>query len=275
MAVGVAREGQTLMTRAISLHWVIAVVAAAWALPVRGQETPQIAPLPKQCSAPAAAVIANSPLPNIATALKERRKINILAIGATSASLRGPVSGGSYAVVKSFLETTFKGLDVEIVHRGVSGELARDAADRIRTEVALVNADLVLWQLGTADALARVPVDEFQQAVSEAIAWLKERKVDIILVGLRYARSMASDEHYQAVRNAIHEAAKQHNVLRIGRYEAQETMERIQREAGNPASEAELTEAGYVCLAEYLARAIAAGLFAKPAPLLPAPANGK
>jgi hypothetical protein len=32
---------------------------------------------------------------------------------------------------------------------------------------------------------------------------------------------------------------------------------------GEPASESELTEAGYVCMAEYLARAIATGLFAK------------
>jgi hypothetical protein len=42
------------------------------------------------------------------------------------------VSGGHYAIVEHFLETIFKGLDVQIVHRGVSGELAADAAERIK-----------------------------------------------------------------------------------------------------------------------------------------------
>jgi lysophospholipase L1-like esterase len=219
--------------------------------------------VPKACEAPGAQVISTSPLPNIAVALRERKKINILAIGATSASLRGPVSGGYYAVVERFLEDNFKGLDVTVVHRGVSGELAADAADRIKTEVALNNADLVLWQLGTADALAQVPVADFYVAVAETIAWLKEHKIDVILVGLRYARSMAGDLHYQAVRTAIQEVAKEQKVLRVGRYEAEETLEKIRQQQGAPLSEAEVTESSYVCMAEYLARAIAAGLFVK------------
>ena len=51
-----------------------------------------------------------------------------------------------------------------------------------------------------------------------------------------------------------------------GRYEAEETLERIQREQGTPMSEAAATESSYVCMAEYLARAIAVGLFARTPP---------
>jgi hypothetical protein len=51
-------------------------------------------------------------------------------------------------------------------------------------------------------------------------------------------------------------------VLRIGRYEAEETMEKARREQGGaPLSEEAVTEADYACMAEYLARAIAAGIF--------------
>jgi acyl-CoA thioesterase I len=266
MAGRMARQGAKAKTGMRRAAFVAAVlVAASLASPasIVGQPGPVIAPVPKACEVPGAQVIADSPLPNIAFALKERKKINILAIGATSASMRGPVSGGHYAVVEKFLEATFKGLDVEVVHRGVSGELAADAAERIKTEVALTNADLVLWQLGTADALAQVPVADFYVAVSQTLAWLKEHKIDVILVGLRYARSMSKDLHYQAIRTAIQEVAKKENVLRISRYEAEETLEKIRREQGVPVSELEVTEANYVCMAEYLARAIAAGLFVK------------
>ena len=130
--------------------------------------------------------------------------------------------------------------------------------------MALNDADLVLWQLGTADALAQVPVAEFYATVTQTIAWLKEHKVDLILVGLRYTRSMVRDLHYQAIRAAIQEVAKEQHVLRIGRYEAEETLERIRKEQGSaPMSQAEVSEASYVCMAEYLARAIAAGLFVR------------
>jgi hypothetical protein len=242
-------------------------LALSWAVPAGAQPAPVLTPVPKGCEAPGVQVISSSPLPNIAIALKERKKITILAIGSTSASLRGPGRGGHYAVVVKFLEEHFKGLDVAIVHRGVSGELAADAAERIKTEVALASADLVLWQLGTADAMAQVPVADFYVAVGEALGWLKERKVDAILVGMRYARSMARDLHYQAIRAAIREVAREQNVLRVGRYEAEETLEKIrQQQDGLPVSEAAVTEAGYVCMAEYLARAIAAGLFAREQP---------
>ena len=272
MAGGMERQGQQArVRRALTIAATLVAVAAGAPCAVHGQPGQVLAPVPKACETPGLSVIADSPLPNIAIALKERKKINILAIGATSASLRGPVSGGYYAVIERFLESTFKGLDVEVVHRGVSGELASDAAERIKTEVALNNADLVLWQLGTADALAQVPVADFFVTVSHTIAWLKEHKVDVILVGLRYTRSMVRDLHYQAVRTALQEIAKDHNVLRLGRYEAEEILERIRREQGDvPMSQAEVSEASYVCMAEYLARAIAAGLFVRePSPLKP------
>lgn len=249
----------------------LAIAAIAIAAPARSQQSaPVLAPVPKACEAPGTQVIAESPLPNVAFALKDRKKITILAIGATSASLRGPVSGGYYSVVERYLEAAFKGLDVEVVHRGVSGELAADAAERIKTEAPLANADLVLWQLGTADALAQVPVADFFVTVTDTVVWLREHKIDVILVGLRYTRSMAGDLHYQAIRAAIKEVAKEKHVLRIGRYEAEEVLEGMRREQGVPMSEAEITDASYVCMAEYLARAIAAGLFVKePKPPVP------
>lgn len=255
---GAERQGPLMRAR----RFVIMICAGLGLSPAMGQDRSAMAPLPKQCEAHSAdATIDASALPNIARALKERKKITILAIGGTSASLRGPVSGGHYAIVEKLLEKTFRGLDVEIVHRGVTGELAADAAERIKTELALVNADLVLWQVGTADAFAQLPVEDFTSAVVEALKWLKDHKADVILVGLRYTQSMARDPQYQAIRKAIQAIAKEQNVLRIGRYDAEATMDRIRNAQGIEISEAEVTEARYVCLAEYLARAIAAGLF--------------
>ena len=112
-----------------------------------------------------------------------------MCIGATSASLRGPVSGGYFAVVERYLEAAFKGLDVQVVHRGVSGELAADAAERIKTEVALTNADLVLWQLGTADALAPF---RGGRGAGHPLASENERSITTPVVSPRIEKSSAS-----------------------------------------------------------------------------------
>ena len=53
-------------------------------------------------------------------------------------------------------------------------------------------------------------------------------------------------------------------MLRIRRYEAMEILSRTMRETGRPEpQEFGLTEAGYDCMAQYVARAIAVGLYAK------------
>lgn len=251
--------------RIVHRRWAIVVgfvVSAAgnlaWA------QEPTLATIPRDCQAPGATIVVSAAMPNVSNALKDRKKIRILAIGATSIARRDTAPGGYHAIIEQFLERTFKGVDVEIFNRGVSGELARDAAERIRTEVALTEADLVLWQVGTTDALAQIPVDEFKATVTSTVAWLKEHKIDVALIGMQYARRMADDPRYQAMRAAVQEVAKDQSVLRIGRYDAVETIQKMRLQQGEPVTESELTEVGYVCMAEYLARAIATGLFARP-----------
>ena len=70
---------------------------------------------------------------------------------------------GSPPLLEQILERTIKGLDVEIINRGFSGELAEAAGKRIKIEVALNHPDIVLWQVGTNDAFAQVPVESFQR----------------------------------------------------------------------------------------------------------------
>lgn len=234
------------------------------AKPADADALPALAPLPRDCQAGGSMATASTPLPNVLKAMRERRRIVVLAIGASPYAPREGAQGGYHELVEHFLERTFKGIDVVIVNRGVSGEIARDAGDRIRTEVGLASPDLVIWQLGTADALARIPTADFVASTAETAQWLKERNVDLVLIGLRYAKALRKDAGYQDIRKAIKALAAERGLLRIGRYEAVETIERLKVAAGAPAGEAELTEASYVCMAESLARAIATGLFAKP-----------
>jgi hypothetical protein len=130
----------------------------------------------------------------------------------------------------------------------------------------------VLWQVGTNDAFAQVPVESFHLAVSNGVRWLRAHNVDVILVGLHYMKQLAKDPHYQAIRLSLARIGTEENVLRIGRYEAMEVLAQTMSAAGRPEEQDfGLTEAGYNCMAQYIARTITVGVFAKAPRRVPPP----
>jgi acyl-CoA thioesterase I len=240
----------------------IAVAVGAAGAVMAQNAVPEPPPIGKECGETR---LSDSPLPNSTMALQQRQKIKILAIGASSTAVLGMGRGGTPPLLEQILERTIKGLDVEIINRGFSGELAEATGERLKIEVALNHPDIVLWQVGTNDAFAHVPVDNFQLSVSNTVRWLKAHNIDVILVGLHYMKQLAKDEHYQAIRSSLRRVASSENVLRIGRYEAMEVLSRTGQANGHPEQQDfGLSEIGYNCMAQYIARTITVGLFARP-----------
>jgi hypothetical protein len=247
-------KGRHLSVRAtLAALCVVACCHAAWAqgTPEKVEAPPPEPPaVAKECGESS---LSANPLPNSAQA------------GASSAAMLGVGRDGNPPLLEQILEKNVKGLDVEIINRGFSGELAEAAGARLKIEVALNRPDIALWQVGTNDAFAHVPVEEFERTVGDTVRWLKDHNVDVILIGLHYMKQLAKNEHYQAIRASLRRITAAENVMRITRYEAMEVLSRTMRENGRPEpSDFGLTEAGYNCMAQYVARAIAVGLFAKP-----------
>lgn len=206
----------------------------------------------------------------MAAALAQRKVLRILAMGAAPG--RVGAHGGYTELIEGMLERTLKGIEIVMINRGVSGELAANAATRMKNEVALDEPDLVLWQVGTNDALAYVSAEEFATTVKEQIDWLKAHKVDVVLVGLQFANQMLRDAHYIEIRETLRKMATQENVIVIRFYEAMQIIRKAEASGPEPVADAfERNEAGYNCLAQYVARAITLGVFAKNMPRRPAP----
>jgi lysophospholipase L1-like esterase len=225
---------------------------------------PMPAPFSQDCRLGGGAIVEESPLPNVAAALQGRKQVKILAIGASALVGRWSRRGGHAEQIEQILEHAIKGLDVVTINRGVSGELAAQAAARIKNLVALDEPDLVLWQVGTNDALAFVPLAELEATIVDTIEWLKAHKVDVVLAGLQYVDRMAQDEHYRAVRELLRRVAAKENVMIVRRYEAQRLIAQAEGSGGGLVpDEFQRNEAGYACLSQYMARAITLGIFGK------------
>lgn len=225
---------------------------------------PEAAAMSVQCNVPQAQVARSSPLTFTAARIEAGRKVKVLAMG-TSAfwADSGAMGGRNYpSRVGSILEKMVKGVNVDIVNRGVSGEIASVSARRLINEAATLRPTLVLWQLGTNDAVARVPVSDFESTVRSTVRMLHENKIDVILVGLQYTPKFARDTHYFEIRAALDRIAGEENLLLVRRDRAMEFIAQTRANKNLFADDDfNLIDLGYPCMAEHIAQSVVANIF--------------
>src|ERR671933_1022184 len=221
---------------------------------------PRLSP---SCRAPMSDIMTPAPLPHMAAALGSQRIVRVMAIGSSSTVGVGASSPAKAypAQFETILERTFKNLDVVITNRGVSGELAAATAERLKNDVALDQPDLVLWQVGTNDALAGVPVEAFKATVQSTIRWLKERRIDTVLIGLQYSPRLVQDGHHGAIRRALREIASAENVPLVPRFEAMRFIEQAREGDLVSGDGLHQNDLGYRCMAEHIALAVVVSAF--------------
>jgi len=223
-------------------------------------------PLSGQCSVPTSEIAAPAPLPTLVSRLEKNLPLRILAIGSSSTWGVGATSNRKNypSQLEGMLERVLKDIPIEMINRGVSGETAGTTADRLRMEAALIKPDLVLWQVGTNDAVQRVSVESFERTVGKTVAVLKRKKIDVVLVGLQYTPKFARDEHYFAIREALKRVAVEQNVIYVRRYQAMEFIAKTKASIRMMADDDfHLNDLGYQCMAEHIAQAVTANLFVR------------
>jgi acyl-CoA thioesterase I len=205
------------------------------------------------------------PLRALRRAVRDDRTVRVLAIGSSSTVGVGASSPAATYIAKleRTLEGAMKGLDFDVIGRGRSGEVAQGAADRMKQEIAETKPDLVVWQVGTNDALRHVSIDRFKECLRTTLAWLKENRIDVVLIDPQYGEVLTRDDHYETVVAAIAEVAREARVLLVDRFEA---MRELHRRHGDQfyltSDNLHMNDTGHRCMAEQLARSIVGGLLA-------------
>jgi lysophospholipase L1-like esterase len=256
---------------AVGLNILVAAPAlsqAAGPLPAPGESVDQS--LSPECRVPGSRLYSLASLRGVKRALREQRAIKVLAIGSSSTSGIGASSPMSTypARLEGELEKLFPNVEVEVVNRGMPGEIAAGAARRMKDAVADAAPDLVVWQVGTNDAIARVEMESFAASLAETVDWLKGHKIDVVLVDPQYTASLAKDDYYAGMVKTIEEVARKSRVPLVRRYEAMRFMAgRAKGDAYLARDHFHLNDLGYRCMAEHVARAVTVGLLlAEPSP---------
>jgi hypothetical protein len=115
-----------------------------------------------------------------------------------------------------------------------------------------VEPNLVIWQAGINDALAKADLEDFAGALQRVLAWLAEHEIDVLLVEPPYAAAMAGDEHYRELVAAVQAGAKHFGVPLVLRNGAMRYLGDPKERNGRPLSAFRLGEMGARCIAEHI-----------------------
>jgi acyl-CoA thioesterase-1 len=128
------------------------------------------------------------------------KPIKMVVLGdSLSAGLGLSASAAFPARLKQSLK--IKGIDVDIINAGVSGDTSSGGRDRLDWSVP-EGTDAVILELGANDALRGIDPQVTRAALTDILARLKARKVAVLLCGMLAPPNYGSD--YSARFNAIY-----------------------------------------------------------------------
>ncbi|GJE28346.1 SGNH/GDSL hydrolase family protein [Methylobacterium organophilum] len=251
-----------LVTAPLAAETAPAVVSPPQPIPAApGSSVEAVDPsLSPECRVPGSKLYTLAKLSAVKVALKQKRPISVLSIGSSSA---GMGAAASYPVrLETALERSLPDVDIEVDSRGLSGEITSGAGERLRSIVAETEPDLVVWQVGTNDALARVDLDAFGEALDDTVKWIKSHHIDIVLIDPLFTQSLAEDAYYNDMVAKVREIASREAVPLVHRYEAMRYLSTTggRYETHMLGPQFRLSDLGFRCMAEHVTRAITLSL---------------
>jgi lysophospholipase L1-like esterase len=137
------------------------------------------------CAADPAVWGAFPALPRATRALAAERRLIVVAVGSSSTEGIGASSPDrAYpAQLEALLRERFPDATVAVVNRGVGGETVAANLARLQTDAIDLGPDVVIWQVGTNDALLGVPAAELAAALQAGIGQLRAAGADVVLLG--------------------------------------------------------------------------------------------
>jgi len=235
---------------------IVALSAFPAAAPGVSQTRQLHIPVDAACQAAAALPQHVAALPQFGQALLRRKNVRILAIGSSSTEGVGATSrAANYpSQLQSLLQAALPDEQIEVINLGIGGEVAQKTAERIEKETIRLSPDLVLWQVGTNDALTNTPIADYEATVQGALRFLKGRNFDLLLVGMQWTRKLAANPAYAAVRDATARLAEAENVTLVSRYDSMRKLaEASGREDMIGPDHLHMNDLGYRCLAQQVA----------------------
>jgi lysophospholipase L1-like esterase len=151
---------------------------------------------------------------------------------------------------------------VEVENAGIGDETAEQTVQRLQTALVSKRPDLVLWQVGTNDALKGGSEEAFGTLLRRGIASVQAAGIDLILVDQQFYPSIKDPARYERFVDIVRQTASQHDVPVFSRYALMKAWHVKPAEMSTMlASDGfHMSDRGYDCLAQALSQTLAANV---------------
>lgn len=146
----------------------------------------------------------------------------------------------------------YPGSPIVVHNKGISGEIAWGAYARFASDVYPQLPQLVIWQVGTNDALYNVDLSRFKRTLTEGCNDLRGRGIEVVLMEPQFYNFFGESEQYRGFVTAVRDVARQLKVAVVPRYDI------IRREIMNGNTDVwssdvfHLSDEGYGLVADYV-----------------------
>lgn len=145
----------------------------------------------------------------------------ILAIGSSSTEGVGASAPArSYpAQLETRLRAAWPDETLDVVNAGIGGETADETMGRLeRAMAAPARPDLVLWQVGTNDAVRGLDEAAFRDMVRRGVALVRRAGVELVLIDQQFFPRIADVARYERYVTAVAEVGAAAGVAVFSRY---------------------------------------------------------
>ncbi|MBA1155479.1 SGNH/GDSL hydrolase family protein [Microvirga mediterraneensis] len=171
------------------------------------------------CSGVAARLKGQSAIPALAGKLSRHQPIRILAIGSSSTEGIG-ASSPDYtypAQLEDDLAALWKE-PVTVVNSGKGGETVIQTIERLEAALKADRYDLVIWQVGTNDAIKGVDEESFRALLDRGISAVRQAGTEMVLLDQQYFPSIKDLARYERFVNAVSVTGLERKVGVFSRY---------------------------------------------------------
>jgi hypothetical protein len=156
------------------------------------------------CEMPADLTTPAAPLTAVAAALATKGSVNILALGSGSTVGETGNSSGPALAVKTpgasfpyrmldVLQVARKSAQVQLTVKGGRNLTAEDMLPILQQELATHHYDLVLWQVGTVEAVRGLRPETLYGVLQDGVAAANDAHADIILIDPQFSHFLRAN----------------------------------------------------------------------------------
>ena len=185
------------------------------------------------------------------------RTLEVLAIGSSSTEGIGASSpANAYPARLADELTSGDGILVDVRNAGVGGELAAKTLQRLKAALNKRWAELVIWQVGTNDALVGVDETLFRATVESGVEAARAAQVPLMLIDPQFMLKPPDEARYERFVKIVDDVGVRDHVPVLSRYAMMKRRGTKDAQALLSRDGLHMNDLGYRCLAHAIAEAI-------------------